>query len=144
VPEGPLIIRSDGSQSPGTTVRASDWTLTFAPAALTFVRIDHQVRLQFEEAEVVIESASSVEIGDKRYDLDPGDRAGLGPLLSMYPATLESASLGDDGTLHLSFDNAGSISVPPDAVYEAWQISGPSTALVVCTPGDRGTLAVWG
>jgi CO/xanthine dehydrogenase Mo-binding subunit len=33
--------------------------------------------------------------------------------------------------------------VPPHLVYEAWQISGPSTALVVCTPGNSGTLAVW-
>lgn len=144
MPEGPLIIRSDGSQSAGRTVRASDWTLTLAPAALTFVRIDHQTRLQFEEVEVIIENAFSLEIGANHYDLDPGDRAGLGPLLSLYPSTLESASLGDDGTLHLSFDNGRSISVPPHAVYEAWQVSGSSTALVVCTPGDSGTLAVWG
>jgi hypothetical protein len=61
----------------------------------------------------------------------------------LHPSTLESLSLDDDGTLHLSFDNAASIAVPPHLVYEAWQISGPSTALVVCTPGNSGTLAVW-
>lgn len=128
---------------PGRTVRASEWALTLAPSALTFVRIDHQARLQFEEVEVIIENAFSLEIGGNRYDLDPGDRAGLGPLLSLYPSTLESANLDPDGTLHLSFDNAASIAVPPHPIYEPWQISGPSTALVVCTPGDSGTLAVW-
>jgi hypothetical protein len=79
MPKGPLIIGSDGSQSPGRTVRASDWTLTFATSALTFVRIDHQARLQFEEVEVVIESAFSLEIGGKHYDLDPqGTEPGSG------------------------------------------------------------------
>jgi Family of unknown function (DUF6188) len=113
VPEGPLIIRSDGSQSPGRTVHASAWTLRFAPSDLRFVRIDHQARLQSEEVEVVIENAFSLEIGAEHYDLDPEDRASLGPLLSLYPSTLESASLDDHGTSHLSFDSAASISVPP-------------------------------
>ena len=112
MPEGPLIIRSDGSQSVGRTVRASDWTLTFAPSDLTFVRIDHQARLQFEEVEVIIENAFLLEIGAEHFDLDPEDRAGLGPLLSLYPSTLESATLDDDRTLHLSFDKAASTSQP--------------------------------
>jgi hypothetical protein len=113
VPEGPLIIRSDGSQAPGRTVRASEWTLTLAPSALTYIRIDHQARLQFEHVEVIIENVFSLEIGEKHFNLDPGDRAGLGPLLSLYPSNLATASLDADGTLHLSFDPAGTIAVPP-------------------------------
>lgn len=62
---------------------------------------------------------------------------GRQPLLSMYPSTLESTSLGDDGTLHLSFDNVGSISVPPHAVYEAWQVSRPS-ATAALSPSTSG------
>jgi Family of unknown function (DUF6188) len=71
-------------------------------------RIDHQARLQFQEVEVIIENAFSLEIGAEHYDLDAEARASLGPLLSLYPSTLQSASLDDDGTLHLSFDNASS------------------------------------
>ncbi len=60
MPQGPLIIRSDGSKLEGTTADPADWTLTLAPCDLTFIRINHQARLQFEEVEVVIESTSTL------------------------------------------------------------------------------------
>jgi hypothetical protein len=127
----------------GTTADPADWTLTLAPCDLTFIRINHQARLQFEEVEVVIESKFQLHRGDRRIDLDPGDRAGLGPLLTLYPATLTVASIDGDGTLRLCFDNGDSIAVPPDVAYEPWQIGGPGSALVVCSPGVPGMLAVW-
>jgi hypothetical protein len=42
MPDGPVIIRSDGSQSSGRIVDPADWTLGLAPCALTFIRVDHQ------------------------------------------------------------------------------------------------------
>lgn len=106
-------------------------------------RGDHQARLQFEDVEVMISTEFRLQRGDQQFDLDPGDRAGLGPLLALYPAALASSSVEGDGTLRLAFDNGDSISVAPHASYEPWQISGPATALVVCTPGIPASLAVW-
>lgn len=75
--------------------------------------------------------------------LEPGNRQRLGSLLALYPCTLNSAAIEADGTLRLGFDNNATLTVPPDAHYEVWQINGPGTALIVCMPGDRGTLAIW-
>ena len=59
------------------------------------------------------------------------------------------ASTGSDGTLHLTFGSGATITVPPDPHYEAWEISGPGTALITCLPstaclsGTGGKLAVF-
>jgi hypothetical protein len=121
----------------------SGWELGMTPCDLTFLRVDHQTRLQFEKTEVVIESPFLFTIGGVEYRLDPGERAGLGPLLSLYPDTLSSAVLDADATLRLGFASGAQIVVPPDRQYEAWQINGPGTYLVVCVPGTSGDLAVW-
>lgn len=55
--------------------------------------------------------------------------------------TIESASAGDDGTLSVVVDDAGSLVVPPHPAFEAWQINGPDQSLVVCAPGGR--LSIW-
>ena len=143
MPQGPLIIRSDGSQHVGDTADPSDWRLTLAPCDLTFIRVSHQARLQFDQVEVVIESRFTLDRGGIAFELDPNDRMGLGPFLAVYPASLTAASIDGDGTLRLSFDTGDQITVPPDPRYEPWQISGPGTALVVCQPGEVGTLAIW-
>jgi hypothetical protein len=143
MPQGPFVTRSDGSQSPGTTADPADWTLQLPPCDLTFIRVDHQARLQFDEVEVVIETEFRLCRGGRQFDLDPGDRAGLGPFLALYPAALTLASVDGDGTLRLAFDTGDSIAVPPHPAYEPWQIRGPGTALVVCSPGSPGTLSVW-
>lgn len=143
MPHGPLIIRADGSLGPGSTADPSDWRLTLAPCDLSFIRVDHQARLQFDEVEVMISTRFQVKRRNSVYDLDPGDRGGLGPLLAIYPAALASASIDGDGTLRLAFDNGDTLTVPPDRDFEPWQISGPATALIVCMPGEKGTLAIW-
>jgi Family of unknown function (DUF6188) len=110
---------------------------------LTFLRVDHQARLQFAEIEVVIESPFVLRTGEHEYHLDPGERRGLGPLLGVYPNTLTSASVDDRATLRLKFTDETMISVPADPQYEAWQVNGPGTFLVVCVPGASGELAIW-
>ncbi|MEQ1786128.1 MAG: DUF6188 family protein [Acidimicrobiales bacterium] len=139
----PLIIRSDGSQVPGKTESPADHVLTFAPCDLSFIRIDHQTRLQFGNVEVVIETRFHLEAGRRRHDLDPEDRGALGPLLALYPTSLTVATVGADGTLTLGFAGGASIAVPPHPSYEPWQISGPGTALIVCGEGNPPTLSVW-
>jgi hypothetical protein len=143
MPTGPLIVYSGGSASPGSASAPADWTLTIAPRELSWIRIDHQTRLQVEDVEIVIGGRFEFNRDATRFELDAAERNGLGPVLALYPATLVVASIDPDGTLRLVFDNGGSIGVPPDMDYEPWEILGPGTAHVVCTPGIPGALAVW-
>ncbi len=110
---------------------------------ITFLRIDHQTRLQFEDTEVVIESPFTLQTPEVTYHLDPAKRGDLGPMLAAYPDTLEDATVDNRATLRLRFTSGASITVAQDLQYEAWQVNGPGGYLVVCTPGSDGTLAVW-
>jgi hypothetical protein len=142
VPDEPMISRSDGTRLYGRTVDpATGVRLRLGPADLTFLRIDHQTRLQFEGIEVVIEEPFDLTVGTASHHLEPGERGGLGPLLALYPDRLEDASVDADGSLHLAFTSGARITVRPNAQFEAWQVSGPENYLVVCTPG--GAIAVW-
>jgi Family of unknown function (DUF6188) len=145
VPEPPSIRESDGTTRQGKIVIAGqDWHREIASEELTWIRIDHQTRLQFSDVEVVIESPFTLTVEGVDYPLDPEDRGGLGRLLHVYPDSLQSSRVGPDGTLRLEFASGISIAVPSDPQYEAWSIVGPGNALVVCIPGTAGELAVWG
>ncbi|MGE2715193.1 DUF6188 family protein [Mycolicibacterium litorale] len=54
---------------------------------------------------------------------------------------VETAVADSAGALCIRFSGGADLSVDADAAYEAWSVSGPDGALVVCTPG--GKLAVW-
>ena len=141
MPDAPYIRRSDGSVSEGRVVQAGEWDMDLPLGVVTFIRIDHETRLQVGEVEVVIESPFTLTVDGREYLLDPGERRGLGPLLALYPDTLTEASTRSDGTLLLAFASGATITVSPDSKYEAWSIVGPGSALIVCQPGGR--LAVW-
>jgi len=144
VSERPYIVDSDGSRRDGDIQRAGeDRTLRFDSQDLSFIRVDHQTRLQFGGTEVVIESPFSLRAEDRELQLDPGDRASLGPILTLYPDSLASASVDEGGTLRLDFASGARIVVPQDPRYEAWQVNGPGTYLVVCMPGTTGDLSIW-
>lgn len=139
----PMIINADGSEERGHAVQVDPgFCLKLPPEDLTFIRIDWQVHLQFGSAEVVIGCPFVVSTASQQHQLDPEVRAHLGPLLDLFPDALSTAAVAIDGTLGLSFVSGTSITVPPDADYEAWQVSGPAGYLVVCLPGS-GQLAVW-
>jgi hypothetical protein len=138
----PDVVRSDGSRSEGKVIRA-DGSLDPTLGDVNFIRIDHQARLQVGEVEIVIESLFILRAEGTEYALDLGERGGLGPFLALWPDELTMASVGSDGTLHLTFGKGATLTVPPDPHYEAWQIAGPGTALIVCMPGTEGQLAVW-
>jgi hypothetical protein len=143
MPKPPYIRNSDGTVAEGSRAWARDWTLTIELHDLTYIRINHQTRFQFQDTEVVVESPFVLTIADTDYALDPGEREKLGPLLGLYPDTLGSASVDDDGTLRLTFASGAAVVVPPNPHYEAWQVVGPGSALVVCEPGGEGRLSVW-
>jgi len=120
------------------------WRFNFQDRRLTFVRIDHQTRLQFGQTEVVIETAFELIDAGRVVNLDPHDRAGLGPILSMYPDELAEATADENRVLQLTFVSGKQVTVPPNESYESWSLVGPGTSLVVCTPGvGGGDLAVW-
>jgi hypothetical protein len=141
----PYIRQSDDSVHEGRVVHpGQDWSLQIEATDLTFIRVDHQSRLQFDGTEVVIESAFELRTAGEIHHLDPEVRAGLGPFLSLYPDTLSAGFVEPDCSLHLEFVSGAQIIVRQDARYEAWQISGPGRRLVVCPPvGGNGGLSVW-
>src|SRR4051812_37074248 len=96
----------------------------FAERELTWIRIDFQTRLQFGEAELVIESPFRLSRANAEHDLDPNDRAGLGPLLALYPDTLERMTMTAEGILSATFVSGASVTVGPDPRYEAWNVGG--------------------
>jgi len=101
-----------------------------AEPTLSWIRIDFQVRLQFGEAELQIEGPFALRVLGNEHQLDPADRSGLGPLLAVYPDTAQTAAMDPDGTLRLLFVSGASLTVPPDDLYEAWNIGG-----FWCPPG---------
>ena len=140
----PEIRYSDGSVRQGELLSPSVTpALGLDGADLTFIRINYQARLQFAETEVVIESPFRVSVGGEQRTLDPEVRADLGLLLAIYPATLASAVIQPDLSLRMVFESGSTIEVPQDLHYEAWQIEGPGSRLIVCPPEGDGTLAVW-
>ncbi len=140
----PCIYDSDGNVRQGRTNSPGDLrTLRVPETDITFIRIDHQTRLQFDDTEVVIECPFVLRTEEETYSLDPGERDDLGPLLALYPDILEKAVVDDSATLRLRFVTGVLITVAPNLYYEAWQVNGPDGYLVVCDPGNEGKLSVF-
>ena len=143
VAESPFINDSEGEVRQGTTNRSGDnRELRVDESDLTFIRIDFQTRLQFGATEIRIGCPFSFIRNGRAVQLDPEDRDTLGALLPLYPDSLNSASVGGDGTLTLEFISGARVIVPQHAQYEAWEVHGHGY-LVICVPGTTGDLAIW-
>jgi hypothetical protein len=145
-PQPPFVRPADGTTAEGFIVSdGANRDLRIAGRDLTFIRVDFQTRLQFDEFEVVIECPFVLREGASHveYRLDPRDTASLAPLLRLYPDALVTADADADATLHLAFASGAAVVVPADERYEAWQVNGPGNFLVVCVPGREGKLAIW-
>ena len=144
MPELPLVRESEGTDREGATRQpGEDLSLRIDDRDLAFIRIDFQTRLQFGATEVTIGCPFSLRRDGSEVNLDPEDRDSLGPILTLYPDSLRSASIDSGGTLRLEFVSGAEITVPQDPHYEAWVVQGPGEQLVVCTPGTTGDLAIW-
>jgi hypothetical protein len=138
----PVNIHSDGRKGYGDVVRsAENRTLTIDETDLTYICIDHQARLQFGKAEIVIECPFLLTVDNVVHRLDPQTRIDLGPLLALYPASLSAAYVSKGAALHLDFDNGATVVVPQDPQYEAWQVHDSHGRLLVCLPGTTGDIA---
>jgi len=139
----PSILGPGDGNRPGVSVPLhDDLPISVPEAELTFVRVDHQTGFQFGKTEVIIESGFRLTADGREHDLDPSDPGQLGPALALYPGALVSACAAPGGTLTLDFASGARIEVPADQNYEAWQVNGPGTRLIVCSPRGRN-LSVW-
>jgi hypothetical protein len=97
---------------------------------LGFIRISVQSRLQFGDAHLEIEQPFTLTTKGGTFQLDPEDRAALGPLLSLYPDEIARVAMRPDGTLDATFASGSTLVVRPHPKYEAWSIGG-----FWCPPG---------
>jgi hypothetical protein len=72
-------------------------------------------------------------------DTDPLEA--FSPMQVLVERAVTAATISDDGTLTLTFDDGSEIVAQPDIQYEAWTLTGPNRLIIVCMPG--GDLAVW-
>lgn len=108
------------------------------------VLVEYTVRLKLSEGYVLlIESPFTFSSHDQTTTLSPDEdpEESFLPLRRLAGLTIDEASVASTGTLLVRFCDGTRIEVPPDEAYEAWNVSGPDGALVVCTPG--GELAIW-
>ncbi|OAN30215.1 hypothetical protein A4X20_09880 [Mycolicibacterium iranicum] len=92
---------------------------------------------------IVIESAIRFERGNSARNLfaeeDPDED--LQPLRELVGSIIDEAAVDPAGALRVGFSDGTRLQVEPDDAYEAWNVSGPDGALIVCTPG--GALVTW-
>lgn len=92
---------------------------------------------------IVIESPLTISAHGRSTTLSPDSDADESflPLCRLAGQTIDEAFADSTGSLLVRFSDGTRIEVPPDSAYEAWNVSGPNSEFVVCTPG--GKLATW-
>jgi hypothetical protein len=98
---------------------------------LSFIRIDHQSRLQFGRTEVAIGSPFVVETRGVVHHLDPHRWDALGPLVALFPGVIRWLWTSADGVLTAVFRSGARMTVTPDPVTKAWSVGN-----VYCMPGS--------
>jgi Family of unknown function (DUF6188) len=91
-------------------------------ASLSFIRIDHQSRLQFGHTEVVIGGPFVLEMNGVVHRLDPQRWDALGPLVALFPGALRWLWTSAQGQLTAVFHSGAKVTVTPDAVTNAWSV----------------------
>jgi hypothetical protein len=109
------------------------------------LRLGYQLELLASDAgwrddplSVVIEAPFSVTGDGETTTADPQDPSSLGMAVKLLHRVVDDVSV-DGGTLRMSFTDGTLLVVPPLDRYEAWNISGPGSQLVICTPGGELT-----
>jgi hypothetical protein len=90
--------------------------------ALSFIRIDHQSRLQFGRTEVAIDSPFVVTVDGTVHYLDPQRRDGLGPLAALFPGSLRWLWTSAEGELTAVFQSGAKLTVAPHPAIKAWSV----------------------
>ncbi|MEO1440291.1 MAG: DUF6188 family protein [Chloroflexota bacterium] len=90
--------------------------------------------------DITIESGFMFMNGEGNHQLDSEQHNNLGRCLAVLHKSVQQVIMHKSGLLEVKVD-AISISVPPDANHEAWQVSVTNGLRVIAMPG--GALAVW-
>ncbi|MFL0177363.1 DUF6188 family protein [Mycobacterium sp. SMC-13] len=119
-------------------------TVDMSGQVLTDLRFDYSVVLSFTGGYVVLVASPFMlntpgAAHDFTPDLDPPE--GLAPMNNLLGQRIFATEIGANGSLSMTFDDGSRLCVPPDANYEAWNLSGPGGLFVVCMPG--GALETW-
>lgn len=121
------------------------WLVPLQGKTVTRCLVDHAFELELWECEgtttIRLEGGFVFRGHGGEYQLSPAHPTALGPVLSTIGKTVTSAKVYKDGCLDLHFADGSTLSVKPDAAYEAWEIAGTGGLHVVCTPG--GSLSIW-
>ncbi|MGE2832689.1 DUF6188 family protein [Mycobacterium sp. SMC-4] len=108
------------------------------------VLIEYTVVLRLSQGHfLVIESPFTISAHGRTTRLVPDEdaEAAFWPVRQLTAQMIDEAFADSTGSLVVCFRDGTRIEVPPDPAYEAWNVSGPGGALVVCTPG--GELVTW-
>ncbi|ORA51976.1 hypothetical protein BST22_13730 [Mycolicibacterium chubuense] len=111
---------------------------------LRSVLIEHSVLLQLSEGHFVLIASPFTLVREGMLvafspEEDPDEA--FGPIRQLIRRAVVEATADESGLLRICFGDGTALQVPSDDAYEAWNVSGPGGALVVCMPG--GELAVW-
>jgi hypothetical protein len=96
--------------------------------------VNNAVSHDRDDATVMLRCPFRLTVDGVEQTIDPGRTADVGPLLRLYPNTLDTAVVQPDATLRLDFRDGARIEVPPDR-FEAWHIAGPGSREIICSPG---------
>jgi uncharacterized protein DUF6188 len=132
--------------------RESDegWTIALEWLDVTMCNVDYAFTLVFwaldqDGAQLRVEVPFElVEPDGTRWLLDPErNRRDLGPALDCFGKTVARLFIDRQrGGLELAFADGTRLSVEPHPKFEAWDLTGPGSLKLVCTPGG-GEPAMW-
>src|SRR4051794_30878065 len=95
----------------------------FDGADLEQVVVNFQVRLWFNGSrEIVFTTPLVLHRGDDLIELDPEDRATVGPVLALYPDVALEVSVSNASVLTVRFRSGASITAQPHPMHEAWEV----------------------
>ena len=84
---------------------------TLSESGISWIRIDYQCRIQFGEAELIIETPFELTAASRSYQLDPNDRGGLGPFAALYPDTAADILMSPNRELGMTFASGARLSL---------------------------------
>jgi hypothetical protein len=141
--DAPFIRTSDedrpGISEGGKTdiVVANRLIAALSGKPLVQFRMGYGVNLELGHDHVVtIESPVEVVDGENRWSGKPMTASAAGALLPLIQREVTVARVDQDGALVLGLGSA-TLTVRPEPMYEAWQVSGVGGLLIVCGPGGE-------
>jgi hypothetical protein len=121
------------------------WRLPLQQRSVSRCTVDHAFALELHEDEQTavlrIEGDFTIRDNDRTYQLSAAVPRELGPAVALFGQVIRMATISAEGALELTFEDGRTLSVEPDASYEAWGIVGPNGVRAVCAPG--GAISIW-